>query len=282
MRAIIPCLLAGLVSGSQVWAESAAERIKDLYQSVPHDLVRASPQVDILAHIEGMRERRQSDEDEFAVPDLDMETVLRESGTEDVLMNPAVLEAIAKMPSERAAQVLRMIEERRSGLDPLQDVPSLSMSEDADQPESLSLRGWRLDRDPSGAPFLQNGEDASSRVLLVPSMILANFGRVMSIQDDNEGFRVTLESGDVLEGEIAQVSLIPDLDLDEPARSEEADGAVRTENAPVWAAEASGSVRPRSRPASPETILDPPASNAVPPVIPLRPKPRPLGLGGAA
>lgn len=272
MKAIFPYVLAGLAAGSQSLAESPAERIKDLYKSVPYDLVRASPQVDILAHIEEMRVRRHSDANEFAVPDLDMETVLRESGADDVLMNPAVLEAIAKMPSERAAQVLRMIEDRRAGLDPLQDVPSLSMSEDAAPPESLSLRGWRLDRDADGAPFLQNGEDAASRVLLVPSMILANFGRVMSIQDDNEGFRVTLESGDVLEGEVAQVSLNPDNEgLD---GSEEAAGADRIESAPVRAAEPSGSVRPEARPA-------PTASSPLPPATSLRPRLRPLDLGSS-
>lgn len=277
MRAIFPCLVAGLIIGSQVWADSPAERIKDLYDTVPYDLVRASPQVDIRAHIEVMRERRHPDADEFAVPDLDMETVLRESGTDDVLMNPAVLEAIAKMPSERAAQVLRMIEDRRAGLDPLQDVPSLSMSEDSDPPESLSLRGWRLDRDVSGAPILQNGQDAASRVLLVPSMILANFGRVVSIQDDSEGFRVTLESGDVLEGEISRVSLIPG--IEELDGADEAGGADLSEEAASLATEANGAIRPQARPAHSDAVAEPPTSNAVPPVISLRPKPRPVDLG---
>jgi len=270
MRPIFSYLLVGLVVGSPVWAESPAERIRDLYQSVPYERVRASPQVDILAHIEVMRERRHSEEDGFAVPDLDMETVLRENDGDDVLMNPGVLEAIARMPPERAAQVLRMIEDRRSGLDPLQDVPALSLSEDPDAPESLSLRGWQLDRDASGAPFLQNGQDAASRIMLVPSMVLANFGRVLSIQDDDEGFRVTLESGDVLEGEVAQTTPAPDLA-----------GAVQIAYAAVpGLSEGAETVRPKARPVPPDAGEVSASVSAVPPVSSLRPKPRPAGLGG--
>jgi hypothetical protein len=204
MRAIIPCLMIGLVTGTSISAETPADRIRDLYEAVPYERVQASPQVDILAHIEQMRARKNSGEDEFAVPDLDMETVLRETETEDVLMNPGVLEAIARMPPDRAAEVLRMIEDRRAGLNPLQDVPALSMSEGEGRPESLALRGWRLYRDEAGAPFLERDGDDSSRVMLVPSMILADFGRVVSIQDDAEAFRMTRESGDVIEGEVRE------------------------------------------------------------------------------
>jgi hypothetical protein len=130
MKVILPCLIIGLVTGTSISAETPADRIRDLYEAVPYDRVQASPQVDILAHIDHMRARKNSVEDEFAVPDLDMETVLRETKNEDILMNPGVLEAIARMSPERAAEVLRMIEDRRAGLDPLQDVPALSMSED--------------------------------------------------------------------------------------------------------------------------------------------------------
>lgn len=278
MRSIFPCLLVFLASGAQVFADSPAERIKDLYNAVPYDLVRASPQVDILTHIDVMRERRHPDTDDFAVPDLDMEIVLRDSGPDDVLMNPAVLEAIAKMPSERAAQVLRMIEDRRAGLDPLQDIPSLSMSEDSDPPESLSLRGWRLDRDANGAPVLQNGQDVTSRVLLVPSMILANFGRVSSIQDDTEGFRITLENGDILEGEIAQESLTSGFG-DQNILSA-GDMADQNEGPMPPVVEGGAAVRPGAGPAPSEVTTGSPPENVVPPVISLRPKLRPLGLGG--
>jgi hypothetical protein len=163
-----------------------------------------------------------------------------------------------------------MIEDRRSGLDPLQDVPALSLSEDPDAPESLSLRGWQLDRDESGAPFIQNGQDAASRIMLVPSMVLANFGRVLSIQDDDEGFRVTLESGDVLEGEVAQATPAPDLAGDVQI----ADAAV------PGLSEGAETVRPKARPVTPDAGEVSDSVSAVPPVSSVRPKPRPAGLGG--
>ena len=202
MKHHISYLVMGLIVAAPAFAETPSERIRGLYDGVPFDQVRASPQADIIAHIEEMRHRSSSDSALFAVPDLDIELFMRDADDQDVLMNPRVLEAIARMPSDRAAQVLRMIEDRRSGLSPLEDVPPLSMTDAGEAPESLSLRGWALERDQSGAPYIQSGDDAASRVMLVPSMILANFGRVLSIQDDRDGFRVTLESGDVLEGDV--------------------------------------------------------------------------------
>lgn len=207
MRVILPCFLVGIATGTQLWADSPADLIRGLYKAVPQDRIRASPEADILAHIEGMRARRTFGEPSFAVPDLDIETVMQETGVEDVLMNPQVLEAIARMPADRAAQVLRMIQNRRDGLNPLENVPPLSLSEEVPKLKDLASRGWQLGRDADGAPILQNGEDATSRLPLVPRMVLADFGRVLSIQDDTEGFRITMEGGDVLEGEVHREEL---------------------------------------------------------------------------
>ena len=272
MRALLPCLMIGLVSGASTSAETPADRIRDLYEAVPYDRVQASPQVDILAHIDQMRARRTSEEDGFAVPDLDMETVLRETETEDVLMNPGVLEAIARMPPERAAEVLRMIEDRRAGLNPLQDVPALSMSEEEGRPESLALRGWRLGRDEGGAPFLEREGDSASRVALVPSLILAAFGRVVSIQDDAEAFRLTLESGDVIDGEVRQPVAAMEEDVSQDQTQVEEAGVVSVE-APV---------RPQARPDPVEGGANAQTPHVVPPVRSLRPKLRPEGLSGSA
>jgi hypothetical protein len=271
MRAIIPCLMIGLVTGTSISAETPADRIRDLYEAVPYERVQASPQVDILAHIEQMRARKNSDEDEFAVPDLDMETVLRETETEDVLMNPGVLEAIARMPPDRAAEVLRMIEDRRAGLNPLQDVPALSMSEGEGRPESLALRGWRLYRDEAGAPFLERDGDDSSRVMLVPSMILADFGRVVSIQDDAEAFRMTLESGDVIEGEVREPL---------PLGGAEDAGDVQVTPEEVRNFSGTDPVRPQARPENVDGDVAVQTQLTVPPVRSLRPRLRPAGLPG--
>lgn len=269
MRRVLPGLMIGLLSGSLAWAESPADRIRDLYEAVPYERVQASPQADILAHIERMRARQEAPDAGFAVPELDLGAVLRETEGEDVLMNPRVLEAIARMPADRAAEVLRMIEDRRAGLNPVADVPALSMS-DAPLPESLALRGWRLDRDEAGAPFLEREGDSSSRVMLVPSMILADFGRVVSIRDDETAFQVTLESGDVIDGAVRQ------------APSEATPAVVAGPTDPglvVPRTPAAERVRPVARPLVADGAAEP-VRVATPPARSLRPRLRPAGLSG--
>lgn len=201
MRKPVFIIIAAALVAPSARAEGPADRIRSLYEAVPFERVRASPGADILAHIEEMGRRNAAAPEALAVPDLDLSLILRDGGGADVLMDPRVLEAIARMPPDRAAETLRIIEAHRNGQNPVEDVPPLSLS--GDEPaESLSLRGWTLGRDPNGAPYIQNGADAASRLLIVPSMILGDLGRILSIQDDPSGFRVTLESGEVLEGEV--------------------------------------------------------------------------------
>jgi hypothetical protein len=283
MRISVKSIAIGLVFAGPALAEAPADRIRSLYESVPFERVNASPKADILAHIEEMGRRRSASPEALAVPDLDVGLLLRDRGATDVLMDPRVLEAIARMPPDRAAQVLRLIEDHRAGINPVEDVPSLSLSA-PEEPESLPLRGWVLARDENGAPYIQNGEDASSRLPIVPSMILGDLGRILSIQDDAEAFRVTLESGDVLEGEPRA-----------PAPPEEPPHAVAPEPAgsPELAAPSGepglrSSPRPRPRPEglvtqsrSDTAVLETAASAASDTAVPrVRPRARPAGLGG--
>lgn len=259
MRVILPCFLVGIATGTQLWADSPADLIRGLYKAVPQDRIRASPEADILAHIEGMRARRTFGETSFAVPDLDIETVMQETGAEDILMNSQVLEAIARMSADRAAQVLRMIQSRRDGQNPLENVPPLSLSEEVPKLKDLASRGWQLGRDADGAPILQKGEDVAFRLPLVPRMVLADFGRVLSIQDDTEGFRITMEGGDVLEGEVhrEELALVETGPVDPPPREDDATvgipgGGIVSPSTPDAGTGMSGpplrSPRPRARP----------------------------------
>lgn len=273
MRPIVPCLLFGILVGVGASADSPADRISALYQAVPFERVRASPEVDILAHIDGMRLRREPTERVFAEPDVDIGALLREAEPNDALMKPGVLEAIARMPADRAALVLRMIEDRRAGLDPLRDVPSLSAPGRETSAAGPSLQGWRLDRDDAGAPFLQYGEDRGSRIGIVQDMVVANFGRVLELQDDSEGFRVKLESGHVLVGEIRQA---------EPSPAEGgAAGPDGVRSLPAfYAPEITDKVRPVLRPASVEVRPADPERRSGPPAASPRPKARPDMLPG--
>lgn len=279
MRTLSASMVIGLLVGAPLFAQTPAERIKALYDAVPYDRVKASPEVDILAHIDRMRTQEGDGAEAFAVPDLDLNTVFRETGDQDVLMNPGVLEAIARMTPDRAAQVLRMIEERRAGISPLEDVPPLSLSEEAETPTSLALRGWALRRDENGAPFLEREGDVSSRLMLVPSMILADFGRVVSIQDDEAGFRVTLESGDVLEGAIAP--------RPQPAAAEALAADARTGTPEATTPEgaagtgAGAALAPQASEAPPSEVAEAADRNAqTPPSRSLRPVLRPVRAGG--
>ena len=301
MRRHISLLAMGLLSTTPVLAEAPSARIRALYASVPEDRVRASPRADILSHIDEMGRRRATAGEALAVPELDVELILRRGGASDLLMEPRVLEAIARMPPGRAAEVLRLIEDHRSGRNPVSDVPPLSRS-DPGQAESLPLRGWVLARDGNGAPFIQNGDDPASRLLILPSMILGDLGRILSIQDDPEAFRVTLESGEVLEGD---VRVAPPAEragaeaADPPAAERVMDDSVQGTAAAPAGPEASpgpdsapaSSPRPRSRPAgllvsaAPETALTPVRAASPGPgpdggALLLRPRPRPAGLGG--
>jgi len=281
------CLLAGQAAGQSAGPEPVRDRIRALAQGVPFEAVNASPRDDILAHIEGMG-RRGAATAAFAVPDLDLDLIARSEAGVDVLMDPRVLDAISRMAPERATQVLRMIEDRRNGVTPLQDIPSLSGRETdgVQEPRSLALRGWSLDRDPSGVPFIQNGSDLTSRIMIVPSMILGDHGRVLSVQDDEAGFRVTLEGGDVLEG--VPKAPVADSGSDTEAAAAEAAPLSDVTNGP--SADPSGaptrSVRPRARPeglSSAQTKADGPVtseSTASESLSGIRPRPRPADLAG--
>lgn len=290
------CLAATLIAG-QACADSVSDRIRDLSLAVPFEAVNASPQDDILAHIAEMGRRRAAPATEFAVPDLDLETLMKSQGASDVLMDPRILEAISRMPADRAAQVLRLIEDRRAGLNPLQDVPSLSLRDDdsgAQGPQSLALRGWVLDRDTSGAPFIQNGQDSASRILIVPSMILGDLGRVVAVQDDVLAFRLTLESGDVLEGEplrpIEAESGASALDASPQGDPGSASSGAGSDGA-SGATGIDGSLRPKARPEGlaerataireKAAVSEPVAqsSDSASVVKSLRPRLRPAGLG---
>ena len=265
MRRHISLLAIGLLSAAPVQAEAPSAQIRALYDSVPEDRVRASPQADILSHIEEMGRRRATDGEPLAVPELDVELILRQVGASDVLMEPRVLEAIARMPPGRAAEVLRLIEDHRSGKNPVSDVPPLSLSEEAET-ESLPLRGWVLARDENGAPYIQNGDDPASRLLIVPSMILGDLGRILSIQDDPEGFRVTLESGEVLEGEIRVVA---------PADAPAPESAEKAANEATSEADGGATVMAGAAPSAPQEAA---SGQVAAPASSLRPRPRPAGL----
>jgi hypothetical protein len=313
MRLLFPIVVVGVFAGGLVTAQTAADQtaadqtaadqIRSLYESVPFDLVRASPEADIAAHLEEMSRRRAAPDDSFAVPDLDIQTILRDQGSQDVLMDPRILEAIARMPPGRAAEVLRLIEEHRAGLDPLNNVPALSLPEET-EPVNLSLKGWVLDRDASGAPYIQLGSDPASRLMIVPSMILGDMGRVLTIQDDMDAFRVTMETGDVLEGGVrktagssdpdpasdgVETAGIPAPDVPSP------DG---TEDQAAVSGAVLSSIRPRARPeglgapsAGDPAVMEAPVASPAeasfevsgaddePPVVPeadpVRPRPRP-------
>lgn len=305
MKRHISLLAIGLLSATPVQAEGPSAQIRALYDSVPEDRVRASPQADIQSHIEEMGRRRATDGDPLAVPELDVELILRQVGASDVLMEPRVLEAIARMPPGKAAEVLRLIEDHRAGRNPVSDVPALSLSKEPEA-ESLPLRGWVLARDENGAPYIQNGDDPASRLLIVPSMILGDLGRILSIQDDPEGFRVTLESGEVLEGEV-RVAAPAEAPAPQSAYEAERDATGEVggpDTVPAGAAPpapqeaASGpvtapasSLRPRPRPAGLRVSAAPePAAPAVASVtadaepaegrLTVRPRQRPAGIGG--
>jgi hypothetical protein len=291
MRTFLPILVCGLTSlGAVATAQTPSDRIRALYDEVPYELVRASPEADIVAHIREMGRRKSLQDNAFAVPDVDIETLLRDRGQEDVLMDPRVLEAIARMPPGRAAEVLRQIEERRAGPDPLQDIPPLSLEAQDLAPDSLALKGWVLERDASGAPYMQLGSDVASRIMIVPSMILGDLGRVISVQDDDAAFRVTLETGDSLEGDLRV--LMPEtteIPGEIPLPADEGEGLI----VEVGMANAD-TIRPRARPeglrspvavAEVVTVSDAAATGASTgdqtvqtPTI--RPKQRPAGLGG--
>lgn len=265
-------------------SKTTADQIRSLYVSVPFDLVRASPQADIAFHLEEMGRRRAAPDDSFAVPDLDIQTILRDQGSQDVLMDPRILEAIARMPPGRAAEVLRLIEDHRAGLDPLNNVPALSLPEEA-EPVNLSLKGWALERDASGAPYIQLGSDPASRLMIVPSMILGDMGRVLTVQDDVDAFKVTMETGDVLEGEVCKTAGSSDVDpasdgVDTagiPAPDVPAPDGPSPDGSEEDQAAVSGAILTSPRPrARPEGVAAPAITGpAVPKEPPVRPKPRP-------
>lgn len=240
------------------------DRIRDLAQAVPFEAINASPRNDIQAHIKRMS-LRGSGSEAFAVPDLDLDLIASGSWETDILMDTRVLDAISRMPPDRATQVLRLIEDRRSGVVPLPGIPSLSgrgPETVAGEPQTLALRGWVLDRDLSGAPFIQNGTDIASRIMILPSMILGDLGRVISVQDDVTAFRVTLESGDTLEGAInpsfAEIGDMVDGETED----------VVSDDAPQMAAD----------PSAVELTI--PISQTAP-TRSLRPRPRPEGLAAS-
>lgn len=291
MRAFLPILVCGAASlSAAASAQTTSDRIRALYDEVPYELVRASPEADILAHLQEMGRRKSVQDTAFAVPDVDIETLLRDRGQEDVLMDPRVLEAIARMSPERAAEVLRLIEGGEVGAETPGDIPALSLDAEDQGPDSLALKGWVLERDPSGAPYIQLGSDVASRLLIVPSMILGDLGRVSSVQDDEAAFRVTLETGDILEGAVrtpAPVAEALEAELAAPAR----EGEIRVielngENINI--------VRPRARPEGlrgpapgAETAKGSEAAAAGTPTAGqtaalIRPRQRPAGLGGGA
>jgi hypothetical protein len=284
MRIVLPVLVYCAVTfGVAASAQTASDSIRSLYDGVSHDRIQASPQADIISHIQEMGQRKEMKDSAFAVPEIDMEILLQDRGQEDALMDPRVLEAIARMPRDRAAQVLRLIEERRSGLKPLQDIPPLSLDDGDPVPDSLALKGWVLERDASGAPYIQLGSDAASRILIVPSMVLGDLGRVTAVQDDTDGFRVTLETGDTLEGEVMTAQPLNT----EPSSEDTAALSGVTE---VIAVSRAGKdiIRPRARP---EGLLiarempdakaaDLPPDEEVAVSATIRPKRRPADLSG--
>jgi len=238
-----------------------------------------------MSHIQEMGRRKATQNEAFAVPDIDIETLLRDRGKEDLLMDPRVLEAIARMQPDRAAQVLRLIEDKRAGLDPLQDIPSLSLDAKDPVPESLALKGWILKRDASGAPYMQLGSDVASRILIVPSMILGDLGRVTSVQDDPGGFRVTLETGDTLEGEVTTAQHV----IGDPSSELTADPDFGGEQVMPAGGAGRDIIRPRARPEGLRIIPDPSESNGLDVLLveevvraaaTIRPKQRPADMGG--
>jgi hypothetical protein len=282
MRRQISLLAVSLISGTPLMADAPAAQIRALYEAVPESRVRASPRADILSHIEQMAQGRAAGAETLAVPELDIELLLRQLGDADVLMEPRVLEAIARMPPSRAAEVLRLIEAHRSGRNPVSDVPPLSLSEET---ESLPLRGWVLSRDENGAPYIQNGDDPASRLLILPSMILGDMGRIVSIQDDESAFRVTLETGDTLEGEVRVLPVEPSAEI----AAGEADAPPEISSGPAPAP--ASSLRPRPRPtglvgATAPQPAQPDATQVSATAVPgdaitrSRPRARPEGLGG--
>lgn len=279
------------------FAETPSERVRALYQEVPFESVRASPSTDIQTHIEEMVRRRNAPETSLVVPDLNLEMILQQTNPADILMDPRVLEAISRMPPDRAATVLRMIEDRRSGLNPLADVPSLSLRDGSapmEEPEGLGLRGWSLDRDPNGAPFIQLGADSASRILILPGMILGDMGRVVSLQDDPDGFRLILESGDMLEGDLLPAAALSEdpmprglvgesrSDLIPQAGPAVADEVAVDEVAVVHPPDRGPEIAPppdpvpvvRGEEQTPVVVLAPAAGQ-------VKPRMRPVGLGGS-
>ncbi|PTX52533.1 hypothetical protein IQ03_01214 [Gemmobacter caeni] len=289
---MVGCVLSGPAIAQTTAPDPVRDRIRALAQAVPFEAVNASPREDIIAHIGGMGQRN-TDGSAFAVPDLDLELIMSSGSGSDVLMDPRILDAISRMPAERAAQVLRLIEDRRNGVTPLQDIPSLS-GRDAQggerEPQTLALRGWALDRDPSGAPFIQNGADTTSRIMIVPSMILGDLGRVLSVQDDETAFRVTLESGDVLEGPLLIANSGEETE-DEASASASTEAAAPAEVALPTSSAPTRSLRPLPRP---EGLGATRAADPLPVAAPIievtpktaaarsiRPRPRPAELAVA-
>jgi hypothetical protein len=280
------------------------DRIRDLAQAVPFEAINASPRNDIQTHIE-MMSLRGSGSEAFAVPDLDLDLIASGSWGTDILMDTRVLDAISRMPPDRATQVLRLIEDRRSGVAPLPGIPSLSgrgPETVAGEPQTLALRGWVLDRDMSGAPFIQNGTDIASRIMILPSMILGDLGRVISVQDDATAFRVTLESGDTLEGAInhnlSEIAEIADEDTAEVGSGDTSQVAVDPSSSQLSARTSqtapTRSLRPRQRPeglATPvaATPAETPVVTQAPPIASQagqgvtrpRSRPEPAGSGDA-
>lgn len=254
-------LTAGASTGT---AETVSDRIAEMSRETRFEAIKTSPDEGIANRVKAIRLRGSERAESFAEPELDIEKFVREDPSR-ALMNPDVLDALARMPRDQAADVLRMIEDRRSGLDPLSDIPSLSMSgktpesPEKNDPESLSLEGWNLMRDASGTPFVQFREDAVSRIEISKNMVLGDLGRVKDVVDSADTFEVRLETGDVISGTprgsgprgSEQISRedesLPETDT-KPSRQDKDPGNTSPRASPGSRLAVSVSLRPRARP----------------------------------
>lgn len=132
---------------------------------------------------------------------------------------------------------------------------------------NLALRGWRLDYDGTNIRAYHENTPGSG-LIVVPDMVMGEFGRVVDIRQSGDDIAVAFESGDILKTENSShfANGIPPLG----GSLDKADSSTKTSEEP----KAAGEILMTRR----EAALQVENSAAVPPTASLRPVTRPANL----
>lgn len=188
------CLETPAFAGSA--PETAADKISRASRTIPFEEIPSSPDSAITREVERIAGSKNERVDRFVSPEM-MTRVGRYKSLEEALMNPDVLRALSRMSRDEAARALKEMRDPSvgagNGLPGLSD-PEGDMNVPDEEPESLSLSGWRLVR-ANGEVAVEREHMKSSRLIVKPGMVMGGMGRVERVIDTSETFELRFENG---------------------------------------------------------------------------------------